>query len=67
MCGTYARAFRMPNIVFAFDKKSARSIDADGRMRVKNCILSTAEVNPYRGEEIPGFDGLGLKPERPQR
>lgn len=52
----------MPNIVFAFDKKSARSIDADGRMRVKNCILSTSEVNPYRGEEIPGYDGLGLKP-----
>lgn len=52
----------MPQIVFAFDKKSARSIDADGRMRVKNCILSTAEVNPYRGEEIPGYDRLGLKP-----
>lgn len=52
----------MPQIVFAFDKQSARSIDADGRMRVKNCILSTAEVNPYRGEEIPGYDTLGLKP-----
>lgn len=52
----------MPNIVFAFDKQSARSIDADGRMRVKNCILSTSEINPYRGEEIPGHDGLGLNP-----
>ncbi|WWQ13001.1 head maturation protease [Ralstonia phage PQ43W] len=48
-------------IVFAFDKQSARSIDADGRMRVKNCILSTAEINPYRGEEIPGWQKLGLK------
>ena len=52
----------MPNIVFAMDKQSARSIDADGRMRVKNCILSTAEINPYRGEEIPGYEKLGLKP-----
>lgn len=32
-------------------------------MRVKNCILSTAEVNPYRGEEIPGYERLGLKPQ----
>lgn len=52
----------MPEIVFAFDRKTARSKDADGRMRVKNCILSTAEVNPYRGQEIPGWDKLGLKP-----
>lgn len=49
-------------VVFAFDKQTARSFDADGRMRVKNCILSTAEVNPYRGSEIPGADALGLKP-----
>jgi hypothetical protein len=49
-------------IIFAFDKQTARSFDADGRMRVKNCILSTAEINPYRGNEIPGYDALGLKP-----
>jgi len=49
-------------IIFAFDKQTARSRDADGRMRVKNCILSTAEINPYRGSEIPGCDTLGLKP-----
>lgn len=49
-------------IIFAFDKQTARSRDADGRMRVKNCILSTAEINPYRGSEIPGYDALGLKP-----
>jgi len=52
----------MAQITFAFDKQSARSIDADGRMRVKNCILSTSEINPYRGDEIPGYDTLGLKP-----
>lgn len=49
-------------IIFAFDKQTARSRDADGRMRVKNCILSTAEINPYRGSEIPKYDELGLKP-----
>ena len=52
----------MAQITFAFDKQSARSIDADGRMRVKNCILSTSEINPYRGQEIPGYEELGLKP-----
>lgn len=47
-------------IVFAFDRKTARSKDADGRMRVKDCVLSTAEINPYRGNEIPGYTRLGL-------
>lgn len=45
---------------FAFDKKSARSFDADGRMRVVGCTISTGEVNPYYGKEIPGRDRLGL-------
>lgn len=51
-------------VVFAFDKASARTRDADGRMRVKDCVLSTAEVNPYRGNEIPGWQNLGLDPNR---
>lgn len=45
---------------FAFDKKSARSFDADGRMRVVGCTISTSEVNPYYGKEIPGREKLGL-------
>lgn len=49
---------------FAFDKQSARSRDADGRMRVRNCILSTAEVNPYRGAEIVRWQELGLDPDK---
>ena len=49
---------------FAFDKQSARSFDADGRMRVKNCILSTAEVNPYYGREIPKWQDNGLDPDK---
>jgi uncharacterized protein len=52
-------------IVFAFDRKTARSFDADGRMRVRDCILSTAEVNPYYGREIPDPDDkLKLSPEK---
>jgi len=54
----------MPEIVFAFDRKSARSRDADGRMRVKDCILSTAEVNPYPGSQIPKWDAMGLEPRK---
>ncbi len=50
----------MDKIVFAFDKQTARSKDADGRLRVKNCVLSTAEINPYRGSEIPKSSELGL-------
>lgn len=50
----------MTQLQHAFDRQSARSVDSDGRMRVKNCILSTAEVNPYRGQEIPGWKQLGL-------
>lgn len=52
----------MQETLYAFDRKSARSFDSDGRMRVKDCILSTAEVNPYSGAQIPKWDQLGLKP-----
>lgn len=45
---------------YAFDKQSARSLDADGRMRVRGCVISVGEINPYRGREIPGRDRLGL-------
>lgn len=47
---------------YAFDKQSARSFDAEGRMRVRNCVISVAEINPYYGREIPGFAKLGLDP-----
>lgn len=47
---------------YAFDKKSARSFDADGRMRVRDCVISVAEINPYYGKEIPRATDLGLSP-----
>lgn len=48
---------------FAFDKQSARTYDADGRMRVRDCVISVAEINPYYGREIPGWERLGLDPD----
>ena len=54
----------MSHVQFAFDRQSARSFDADGRMRVKNCILSTAEVNPYYGREVVRWRELGLDPDK---
>ena len=44
---------------FAFDR-SARQIDADGRLHVARSHISKAAVNPYRGQEIPGWESLGL-------
>jgi hypothetical protein len=48
---------------YAFDK-SARTIDADGRLHVARTRISKAAVNPYYGREIPGYDALGLDPDR---
>lgn len=47
---------------YALDKQSARSFDADGRMRVRDCVISVAEINPYYGKEIPKAAALGLTP-----
>lgn len=43
----------------AYDK-SARTIDADGRMHLDLCNISKAMVSPYKGSEIPGAEALGL-------
>lgn len=47
-------------LTIAFDRASARSFDVDGRMHVKDCRISKANVCPYFGREIPDFKGLGL-------
>lgn len=46
--------------MMAFDRQSARSIDADGRLHVSKTNISKAVVNPYYGREIPGWQQLGL-------
>jgi 8-oxo-dGTP pyrophosphatase MutT (NUDIX family) len=48
----------------AFDKASVRMTDQDGRMHVELTHISKANVCPYRGNEIPDWDKLGLEPER---
>jgi hypothetical protein len=48
--------------VLAFDRLSLRHFDVDGRMHVERCNLSKANVCPYFGREIPGFEALGLDP-----
>lgn len=56
----------MATMKLAFDR-SARRIDADGRLHVDRSHISKATVNPYYGREIPGYDQLGLEPDRVYR
>lgn len=51
-------------VIIAFDRSSIRSFDKDGRMSVALTNISKAGVNPYRGAEIPGWQRLGLQPDR---
>lgn len=48
----------------AFDRASVRTVDQDGRLRVEITHISKAAVNPYRGDEIPDLERLGLDPNR---
>ncbi|HWH86170.1 MAG TPA: DUF2213 domain-containing protein [Pseudomonas sp.] len=43
---------------------SARRTDENGYLHVEASALTKAAVNPYYGHEIPGFESLGLEPER---
>lgn len=56
----------MPILRLAFDR-TARRIDADGRLHVDRSHISKATVNPYYGKEIPGYDALGLVPDKVYR
>lgn len=49
--------------LIAFDK-SVRSIDKDGRLHVGLTNISKANVCKYLGQEIPGWDSLGLDPNK---
>lgn len=49
--------------LFAFDR-SSRRIDADGRLHVERSHISKSAVNPYYGREIPGYESLGLDPDK---
>lgn len=56
----------MPTVKLAFDR-SSRRIDADGRLHVDRSHISKATVNPYYGKEIPGYEALGLQPDKVYR
>jgi len=48
----------------AFDRASVRTVDQDGRMHIALTHISKANVCPYRGEEIPDYETLGLDPQK---
>lgn len=48
----------------AFDRKSVREYDRDGRLHVAVSNMAKEAVDQYLGEEIPGWDSLGLDPKR---
>ena len=48
----------------ALDSESVRTFDSDGRMRVAKANISKANICPYRGDEIPGWEELGLEPDK---
>ena len=53
----------MTDLILAMDR-SERWKDQDGNLHVRVSNISKATVNPYRGNEIPGWEELGLDPER---
>lgn len=48
------------NNLLALDK-SMRNVDADGRLHLEKTHISKANVCPYYGNEIPGWESLGLQ------
>ncbi|MGV3346405.1 DUF2213 domain-containing protein [Enterobacteriaceae bacterium LUAb1] len=52
---------------FAFDKASVRRYDADGMLHVELTPISKANVCVYYGEEIHGWEELGLDPKKGYR
>jgi ADP-ribose pyrophosphatase YjhB (NUDIX family) len=48
----------------ALDRDTVREKTRDGRLVVKKTNVTKANVCPYRGEEIPGWQSLGLEADR---
>jgi uncharacterized protein len=51
-------------VALAFDRASARSYDADGRLHVAATAISKANVCEYWGRENPDYEQLRLQPEK---
>lgn len=54
-------------VALAFDRQSVRRRDADGRLHIAVSNISKANVCPYMGCEIPGWQALNLQPDRVYR
>jgi 8-oxo-dGTP pyrophosphatase MutT (NUDIX family) len=52
------------SVPLAMDRDTVRSFDQDGRMRVAVTNISKANICPYRGEEIPEYERLGLEKDK---
>lgn len=57
----------MLKLLFAFDRASVRSYDADGRMHVQRTPITKEQIAPYYGREIPNYEELGLDPNKVYR
>ncbi|WP_324723838.1 DUF2213 domain-containing protein [Lelliottia sp. JS-SCA-14] len=51
----------------AFDRASVRTYDADGKLHVELTPISKANICVYYGREIPGWEELGLIPDKAYR
>lgn len=49
---------------FAIDAESKRTYDENGFLHVSISPLTRVQVAPYHGSEIPGWQSLGLDPEK---
>lgn len=47
-----------------FDAASKRRFDENGFMHVESSHITKEQVAPYRGREIPGWEELGLDPDK---
>lgn len=54
-------------LVLAVDRESVREFDKDRRLHVARTNISKANICPYRGAEIPGWQELGLDPDKVYR
>ena len=48
----------------ALDRASVRKFDKDGRLHIEETNVCKACISPYKGEEIPDYEELGLDPEK---
>jgi len=54
----------MSKEILAFDKATVRSVDDNGYLHVEKSHISKAQVAPYYGREIPGWQERGLEPDK---